>query len=66
MTLDKQKKIQLTKLKLNEFVIYGIFDFNANELVYVSVSEEQTEMEYDLGDYDEDRFDMVAFLIVLA
>ena len=60
------RKIQLTKLRPTKYRIYGIFDFNSNKLVYVNMDAEQTEMEFEIGDYDDNQFDIVSFDVLLA
>lgn len=66
MKHDKpKKKRQLNKLKPNQYRIYGIFDFDKKKLIYVNMSEEEVELEFDLVGYDEDRYDIVQFDVIL-
>lgn len=66
MPKKSTKKSQLAKLKPNRYRIYGIFDFTVNELVYVNMDVDQTEMEFDIGDYDPERHDIVSFDLILT
>jgi len=62
----REKKTQLTKLKARQYTIYGIFDFKLNKLISVCLDMDQLETEFDLGDYDSERFDIVSFKVMLA
>jgi len=62
----KRKQEQLTKLKPNQYRIYGIFDFKSDKLVYVHMDYEQTELEFEIGDYDSEQYDIVSFDVVLV
>lgn len=59
------KKKLLKKLKPSIYKIYGIFDFDKKVLVYVHMSLEQVELEFDLEDYNEERYDIVSFEVNL-
>jgi hypothetical protein len=59
------KKAILKSLKPSTYKIYGIFDFQEKRLVYVHLDVEQVELEFDLEDYDGDRFDVVSFEVCL-
>ena len=65
MSLEKRKRTQLKKLKLKKYKIYGIFDFKADKLVYVTMDADNAEMELELGDYDPENYDIVCFEICL-
>ena len=56
--MDKQDALK--KLRPKIYYIYGIFDFTKRELIYVSLDEEEVELQFDLGNYGED-FDIVCF-----
>ena len=60
-----EKRKVLKNLKASTYKIYGIFDFQEKKLVYVHLDEEQVELEFDLSDYDSDRYDVVSFDICL-
>ena len=60
------KKTRLKKLKSKTYQIYGIFNFRTEELVYVNMDVEQTELEFDLSDYDPEEYDIVSFEIMLV
>jgi hypothetical protein len=59
------KKEILKALKPSTYKIYGIYDFQEKRLVYVHLDEEQVELEFDLEDYDGERFDVVSFEVCL-
>lgn len=52
-------------LKPSTYKIYGIYDFQEKRLVYVHLDEEQVELEFDLEDYDGERYDVVSFEVCL-
>jgi len=59
------KHERLSKLKLRRYRIYGIFDFKAGKLIYVNMDIDQTELEFDMGDYDLDQYDIILFYVLL-
>lgn len=59
------KQTVLNKLRPKTYLIYGIFDFREERLVYVSLDQEEAELHYDLEDYDELVFDLIAFKVVV-
>lgn len=61
---NKQKRM-LKELKSKAHHIYGIFDFLESKLIAVNIDQEDLELEYDLADYDEERFKVVSFDVVL-
>lgn len=64
---DKQRKQEkLKKLKRKVYTIFGIFNFKSEELVYINISQEMVELEYDMSDYDETIFDIVSFKVSLT
>ena len=48
-----------------KYCIYGIFDFQLNQLIYVDLEIEKVEMEFDMVDYDPERYDIVSFNVLL-
>lgn len=60
------KKSSDKTLKLKEYRIYGIFNFKTKKLLYVNLDLDQTELEYGLGDYDEDTCDIISFEVILV
>jgi hypothetical protein len=66
----KSKTTKLKKLTPNSYQIYGIFDFVKKKLIYVNLSLEETELEFDLefdlSDYDRERYDIVEFSVVIV
>lgn len=61
----KSKKKALEKIKPKDYLVYGIFDFQKKELIYIHLDEEQVELEFELSDYDQERYDIVEFHIRL-
>lgn len=61
----KSKKELLAKVKPKDYQIYGIFDFEKKQLIYVHLDEEQAELEFELSGYDHERYDIVEFTICL-
>jgi hypothetical protein len=49
----------------NQYRIYGIFDFVEEKLIYVNMSLEETDLEFDMTGYDVERYDVVEFDVVL-
>lgn len=64
MIIDKEKT--LSKWKMKRYRIYGIFDFVLERLIYVSLDKESAMIEYDIEDYNEERFDVVSFDVMLT
>ena len=60
------KRKRLRKIKSKTYRIYGIFNFRTEELVYVNMDLEQTELEFELSDYDPEECDIVSFKIMLV
>jgi len=66
MAKKKRTKQQLLdKIKPKDYLIYGIFDFEKQTLVYVHMDYDQVEMEFELEGYSEERYDIVEFYIRL-
>jgi hypothetical protein len=63
--MSKSKKAAHLKkgVKPKTYTIYGIFDFQKNRLLKISLIQEDLELEYDLEGYDSDRYDIVSFQI---
>jgi len=61
----KKKKDLLDKIKPRDYRIYGIFDFQKKQLIYIHLDEEQVELEFELSGYDEERYDIVEFNVRL-
>lgn len=62
--IKKQPPRQQRKPK--KYQIYGIFNFKTKRLIYVNMDLEQIELEYGLGDYDEESCDIVSFEVALV
>lgn len=63
-----QKKEKLSKLILHKnikYKIYGIFNFKTNKLIYVNLDEEQTDLEYNLSNYDPSWYDTIILDIMI-
>jgi len=61
----KSKKKILEKIKPKDYLVYGIFDFEKKELIYIHLDEEQVELEYELSNYNSERYDIVEFTVRL-
>jgi len=66
MNNKSKKREQLNKLKPKTYRIYGIFNFKTNNLVYVSMTQELAETEFDFSDFDPNDFDIVSFNVSLT
>jgi hypothetical protein len=63
----KKKKAQPSRrIKGKTSNIYGIFDYKTNTLLSVNLSQEEIELEYDLEGYDEERYDIINFKVMMA
>ena len=63
---NKQKKASvLKKLQPEVYLIYGIFDFKRQKLIYVSLDKEEVELKFDVEDYDEDDYDIITVKIMV-
>ena len=63
--MAKPKKDLLQKLKPKNYRIYGIFDFQKKQLIYIHLDQDQAELEFELSGYSEDRYDIVEFTVQL-
>jgi len=63
--MNNNKDKHLSKIKPRRYLIYGIFDFETDMLVYVNMNVEQTEFEFEIGDYNTDKFDIISFYVLL-
>ena len=63
--MDKKKEHILKELRPKTYHIYGIFDFTAKNLVYVSMDYEEVELQFELADYDE-GFDIIQFNVMVT
>lgn len=62
----KPKKTSDKNLEFKEYRIYGIFNFKSKKLLYVNIDLEQTELEFGLGDYDDEICDIISFEVILV
>jgi hypothetical protein len=62
--MDKAKQQVLKKLRPKTYQIYGIFDFNTKELVYVSLDYEEVELQFELENYGE-GYDIIKFAVMV-
>ena len=65
MTQPKKKKL-LETVKPKKYRIYGIFDFQTKKLLYINLDAEMVDLEFKLSGYDEDRYDIVEFDVLLV
>jgi len=61
----KDKKHILEKISTRDYRIYGIFNFDKKELIYINFDLEQVELEFLLSCYDDTIYDIVEFNIRL-
>lgn len=62
--MDKIAK--LAAFRLRPYRIYGIYDFITDKLIHVGLDLDSVLFEYDIEDYDEERYDIVSFDVLLA
>ena len=65
MDLKKKKCASLNNLKPRKYRIYGIFNFETNELTCVNLDVEQVELEFSIGDYNPENYDIISFDVVV-
>lgn len=56
--MDKDQVLK--KLRPKTYQIYGIFDFQTEKLIYVSLDYDEVELQFEMGDYGEDA-DIICF-----
>lgn len=64
--MAKDKKKELKDNPPKQYLIYGIFDFQEKALIFVDLDYDKTELEFDLEDYDPERYDIVEFQVMLG
>ena len=47
-----RKQLQKYNQKPKEYRIYGIYDRHNKKLLYVNIDKDQSDLEYNLGDYN--------------
>ena len=62
---DPEKKNKLKKIKTKQYRIYGIFNFEKEEIVFVHMDMDKITFEFDLEGYDENRFGIISFDVLL-
>lgn len=62
---SKSSNKLVKQIKEKTHRIYGIFDFKLKTLVSVDLDQESIELKYDLQNYDESRFKIVTFEVML-
>ena len=63
--MDKKKECILKKLRPKTYHIYGIFDFTADKLIYVSMDYDEVELQFEMADYGE-GFDIIKFDVMVT
>jgi len=66
MDSKKKKKTILKKLQPEVYQIYGIFDFKNRKLIYVSLNEEDVELNFEMEGYDTNDYDIIAVGIMVS
>ena len=61
----EDKKKQLDAVKPKSYRIYGIFDFETNELLHVDMKPDMVMLLLELDYPDDERYDMVEFEVIL-
>ena len=62
----KSKTDLLAELPPKEYTIYGIFDFNTQSLISVGLDLDKVVFEFELEGYDEEKFDVISFEVVVS
>jgi hypothetical protein len=62
--MDNEKQKILKKLRPKTYQIYGIFDFNAKELVYVSLDYDEVELRFEMEGRGE-GYDIIQFDVMV-
>ena len=65
MRNDNKKAKRLKELKPKVYQIFGIFNFETDELVSVNMDMDKLIFEFSLAGYDEDTYDIVAFNVLV-
>jgi len=65
MKPSKNKKTVLKKLRPSVYLIYGIFDFKNEKLIYVSLDQEEVELKFELEDYSDEDYDIITVKIMV-
>lgn len=65
-TKKSSKSSKLDSISAKTYKICGIYDFESNELISVGLNLEEIELEFDIGDYDQERYDIVEFTVMLV
>lgn len=64
--MKKKNRLPSRQAKAKVYNIYGIFDYKRNTLLYVNLSQEEVELEYDIEGYDEEHYDIISFEVMMA
>lgn len=64
--MTKNKKKELEDKDPEQYMVYGIFDFNQKKLIYVSLDLKSVELEFELEGYDYNQYDIVEFSVILT
>jgi hypothetical protein len=62
----KTKKAALSKVSPKKYIIYGIFDFDTQSLISVGLDLDKIVFEFELEGYDEEKFDVISFKVVVS
>lgn len=62
----KTKKDAFSKVLPKKYIIYGIFDFNTQSLISVGLDLDEIVFDFELEGYDEDKFDVISFEVVVV
>lgn len=63
---NRSKKSTLSKILAQTYIIYGIFDFEKKSLVQVGLDLDEIIFAYELEGYDEDKFDVISFKVIVS
>lgn len=63
--VERAQKDQLKKLQLKRYRIYGIFNFETEEMIYVTLSLDDAAFQFDLEGYDEAKFGVISFDVMV-
>ena len=62
----KTKNAALSKVSPKKYTIYGIFDFNTQSLILVGLDLDEVVFEFEMEGYDEEKFDVISFEVVVS
>ena len=62
----KKKKLNLKSLKSKKYRIYGIYNFETDKMIFVTMDMDDAMFEFELNGYDPEVYDIVSFQVLLT